>query len=462
MTSPVRLTWRDEAGAEHHLAADAFEHRVHRAVGVLEGLGIQPGHRVGVLAGSNPLHVLLHAAGRRLAFAVCPLDVRLPAAGLAAQIEALGTEVVICEAPLAAVAAWEGPVIIGNPDGTDLQQIRGTLKAPHNPGGGITAVLLTSGTTGQPKPIALPRQALARHARSAHARLGSGPESVWLAVLPPLHVGGVALIQRWLDGGHLVLHPRFDAAAVAEAMDRHAVTHVSLVPTMLHRLLEAGGRPPASLACVLVGGDRLEPALASRALAAGWPIYATYGLTEACSQVATATPDELRARPGTSGLPLDGVQVTILSEVGQAYSGDEGKIVVSGPTVAGGSCRTGDWGRLEDGYLYVAGRRLDRIITGGENVDPIEVEEVLLRHPDIADACVVGVDDIEWGSRVVAVLVPAGEAPAASDLDEWCRAHLAPPQRPRAYLFTQHLPRTDSGKLQRAVVRRFAADDPSL
>lgn len=460
----MQLTWLEPGSAEQHIAAAEFEERVHRAVGVLRGLGLQPGHRVGVLAGSNPLHVVLHAAGRRLGYAVCPLDARLGEAALLDQMQALGVEILACEAGLAGWAdrapAWDGPVIVGNPDGTDLQGIRGTLHAPAKPGTGTAAILLTSGTTGHPRAIAIPHEALRRHALAANLRLDTGPAPVWLAVLPLIHVGGVALVQRCLDteGAHLVLHGRFDAADAVAALERHNVTHVSLVPTMLHRLIAGRHAPPPTLMCALVGGDRLDPALAARALGAGWPIYATYGLTEACSQVATATPDELRARPGTSGRPLDGVQITILSEVGQAYGGDEGEIIVSGPTILGGSCRTGDWGRLEDGYLYVAGRRLDRIVTGGENVDPIEVEEVLGGHPDVADACVVGVDDAEWGSRVVAVLVPAGEAPVASNLDEWCRARLAPPQCPRAFLFTERLPRTESGKLQRAVVRRFAAE----
>ncbi len=455
----MRLTWFED-GVEHALDDVAFEERVNRAVSVLRNLGVQPGLRIGVVAGASPLHVVLHAAARRLALAICPLDLRGPDDRLIQQWELLGVELVVAEAGLASrLAAWPGPLVVANADGTDLQQVRGTLMAPRHPGHDTAVIVQTSGTTGTPHAVHLSRDALRRHGQAAHRRLGSGPDSVWLAVLPLVHVGGVALVRRCLDGGHLVLHARFETTRVGDALERHGVTHVSLVPTMLHRLLEAEVRPPPALRCALVGGDRLAPELAARALTAGWPVYATYGLTEACSQVATATPEQLRQRPGTSGKPLDGVQVTILGETGRAWGSEEGEIVVSGPTVAGGSCRTGDWGWLEDGYLYVTGRRLDRIVSGGENVDPAEVEAVLGQHDAISDAAVVGVDDPEWGSRVTAVLVPAAAPPTQEELAAWCEQRLAPHQRPRAFLFTDQLPRTDSGKLQRSVVRRFAAEN---
>jgi O-succinylbenzoic acid--CoA ligase len=170
-------------------------------------------------------------------------------------------------------------------------------------------------------------------------------------------------------------------------------------------------------------------------------MHATYGLTEATSQVATAAPDELRERPGTSGRVLPGVVATI----------DDGEIVVSGPTVAGGRCATGDVGRIDaNGFLFVEGRRDDRITTGGAKVDPARVEAAIRALDGVSDAAVVGVPDHEWGQRVVAAVV-ADTSEAA--LRAACRTVLAAHEVPRQFLFVEALPRTDNGKLQRAKLR---------
>jgi O-succinylbenzoic acid--CoA ligase len=225
------------------------------------------------------------------------------------------------------------------------------------------------------------------------------------------------------------------------------------VPVMLHRLLEGwgGGRPPASLRCLLIGGAGAEEALVERALALRFPLALTYGLTEATSQVATAPPELVRAKPGTVGAPLPGVDLRIAPG---------GEILVRGATVAPGQggadgwLHTGDLGRLDgDGHLWVTGRISNRIISGGVNVDPAEVEAVLRTHPGVRDVAVVGVPDPEWGERVVAALVVDGRPRVREELDNLARLVLSPAKRPRDFREVGSLPRNPNGKVDRAEVR---------
>jgi O-succinylbenzoic acid--CoA ligase len=196
------------------------------------------------------------------------------------------------------------------------------------------------------------------------------------------------------------------------------------------------------------------------ALAAGLPIALTYGLTEATSQVATASPAEVRSDPDSVGRPLEGVDVRISAD---------GEILVRGPTVApglwgggtltdeGGWLATGDLGSLDgQGRLRVTGRRSDRIVSGGATVDAHEVEAVLRTHPSISDACVVGIPDPTWGQRVTAAVVGVpGHAVDPDVLREWLRPRLSPAKRPKRIHAVAALPLNPNGKVDRAAVRRL-------
>lgn len=410
---------------------------------------IQGGHRLGVLTGTTRLHFALHAAAARQGFVLVPVPMRDPPEQMAAHLDDARVDVLVTDpahAKLAEQIRSGRPALLCDDQGDPQGHLEGPLDPPRDSPEHL-AVLRTGGTTGAPRLVTVPRAALAHHRRAAMGRLGCDEESIWLGCLPLWHMGGVAMADRCLHGGgRLVLQDGFDVETTKQALAEHDVTHTSLVPTMLARLLTADVAPPASLRCVLVGGDRLSPELAQRALAAGWPVHASYGLTEACSQVATAAPDELRDHPGTVGRPLDGVTVTI----------DDGEIIVDGPTLATeGPLRTGDLGRLDDdGRLYVLGRSDDVVVTGGEKVAPARVEEALERHPGVAEAAVVGVPDEEWGQRVVALIVAAdGAQPGSDALREHARGLLAAHEVPKSFVFRDALPRTGAGKLRRAALR---------
>jgi O-succinylbenzoic acid--CoA ligase len=291
-----------------------------------------------------------------------------------------------------------------------------------DPPPGAALVVYTSGTTAAPRPVALSLENIQANALGSAVALGLDPGERWLCPLPLSHVGGLmVLLRSAIYATTAVLGP-------AERATEDGITLVSLVPTQLGRLLDAGARPGPRLRHVLLGGAAATPDLLERARALGWPVTETYGLTQACSQVTV------------DGLPLPGVAVSLAPD---------GEILVEGPTVAGGGVlRTGDLGRFEDGRLVVVGRKADTIVTGGENVAPAEVEAALLSHPAVADAGVFGRPDPEWGEAVTARVVL--RAPAdPQELRDWVGERLARFKVPKAVELTDELPRTASGKLLR-------------
>lgn len=337
------------------------------------------------------------------------------------------------------------------------------------------AVLWTSGTEGRPRGVAISYRNLAASALAASRRLDLSSEDVWLASLSLAHIGGLALVTRsLLLGSRLVAVGPFDAERTLELIHGRGfppnasapVTHVSVVPTQLRRLLDLcdDAPPPTTFRCALVGGARAPRALVDRALAAGWPIALTYGLTEAASQVATAPPDLTRRKPGTVGRPIGGVDVRIAEDgeilvrgatVARSYVGVEPADVVAGD----GWLHTGDLGRLDEaGDLWVTGRRSDRIVTGGVTVDAVEVEEALRAHNAVADACVVGLPDDEWGERVAAWIEPVGEGRLdLAELGHFLRDRLSGPKLPRVYHVAIGIPRNANGKVERRAVRSVVA-----
>ena len=327
--------------------------------------------------------------------------------------------------------------------------------------GGV--ILATSGSGGVPRYVVHEWRSLRANAAAANERLGFGSDDRWLATLAWAHVGGLAVPLRAALAGAAVglASPRFDAATVARALAELEITHVSLVPTMLQRLLDTGARPPDTLRTVLLGGAATPPPLIDRALDAGWPIALTYGLTEAGSQVATATPRDVRAGERSCGRPLPGVHVRIRP------AGSAGHIEIRGATLFRGYAgepprgpdawfATGDLGRLDpDGRLTVTGRLRDRIVSGGVNVDPVRVEAVLAAHPDVREAAVVGLPDDTWGQIVAAVLVPraAADPDLVQRVSAWCRERLSGARVPRRWDVSAELPRTATGKVDRAQLR---------
>jgi O-succinylbenzoic acid--CoA ligase len=381
-------------------------------------LGVDAGSRVAIaLPPGADFAVALHACLRAGAVAV-PVDLRDPGRGAPD-----------CDALIDAPLSCAGPPL---------------AAAPHDLA--ATALLVrTSGTTGRPREVPLTYGNFLWSAIGSAVALGIAPGERWLCTLPLVHVGGLSIVLRSaIYGTTAVVHERFAAEDALEALMEREITLVSVVATTLRRLLDAGLADPPALRCALAGGGPVPAALLARARTAGVVVSQTYGLTEACSQVATQTPGEDGV---DAGPPLFCTRVSVAAD---------GEILVSGPTVSpavgGGVLATGDLGEIDaDGSLRLIGRSSDTIVSGGENVAPSEVEAVLEEHPAVVEAAVHGVADETWGEAVHALVVtrrPVGEA----ELREHCRGRLAAFKVPKAVVCVPSLPRTSSGKLQRAML----------
>lgn len=391
----------------------------------------------------RPDAVALDAVGdRRLTYAELREAVRIAAAGVddsegvGGSVELRGVGADFAIGLHAALTAGAAAVPIDprlGPEELDVRRIDGKLPYP-----GVATVMFTSGTTSVPKPVYLTLRNWEANAIGSALALGLDQNERWLCVMPLAHVGGLSILLRsTLYATTVILHERFDTEAVlAELMDpARRVTLVSLVPTMLARLLDAGLERPPALRWALLGGGPIPQPLLERAEHAGVPVAPSYGMTEGCSQIATF------------GVPLHGVELRL----------DDGEVVVRGPNFAAntlderGWLHTGDLGELDPGgRLRIIGRRSDTIVSGGENVAPAEVEAVLLDHPAVADVGVFARADGEWGERVVAtVVLHDGQSVTPNELQEFASARLARFKVPKEIDFSEALPRTASGKLLR-------------
>jgi O-succinylbenzoic acid--CoA ligase len=389
-----------------------LETRARAAAGALRELGVGLGDRVALaLPAGIEFVVALH--GCLLAGAVAvPIDLRLTRTER--EMRMAGAKTLVDE-PL------EGPPI------TEAAEL--ALDA-------VATLMHTSGTTAAPRPVPLTYGNWLASALGSAVALGLDPGERWLCPMPLTHVGGLSIpVRSAIYGTTAVIHDRFDPDAVLVALSER-VTLISLVPTMLSRLLDAGLSDPPSLRWALLGGGPIPAPVLQRAAAAGVPVVPTYGMTEACSQIVTG------------GWPLPGVSVRI---------GSGGEVLVQGANISSacleddGWLHTGDLGSIDErGRLRLSGRLAETIVTGGENVAPVEVEAVLLEHPAVADAAVHGRPDEEWGEAVVATVVPRnGVTLEPDELRSFCAARLAPFKVPKAVQLVERLPRSETGKLLR-------------
>jgi O-succinylbenzoic acid--CoA ligase len=379
----------------------------------LAGLGARAGDRVAVaLPPGLEFAALLHAMPL-LGTVLVPVNTRDPQHSVNADF--------LVDAPLEGHEADLRPRGEPNPDETWV-------------------ILHTSGTTAAPKPVALTYGNFRASAAAAAANLPLTPDDRWLCVMPLFHVGGLSILTRSaFAGSSVVVHERFDADAVCESLSSGEATVVSLVATMLRRLRSAGLSRAPGLRAALIGGGPVPRDLLDWGAEVGLPLLQTYGMTETCSQIATASAGSDAARP------LPGVELRM---------GEGGEVLVRGPMVSAGALaadgwlHTGDRGTLDSaGFLHVEGRIKDTIVTGGENVAAAEVEEALVAHPAVADAAVVGRPDPEWGEAVTAFVVLSDGGASDAEIVAWCRGRLAGYKVPRAIFRVDSLPRTASGKL---------------
>ncbi|GGJ04365.1 2-succinylbenzoate-CoA ligase [Halobellus salinus] len=480
----------------------------------LAAVGVDDGTHLGAVLRPCVEYVCLIHAAMRLGATLVPMGDGLTPRELATQLDAADVATVVCDrgtedAVTAAVSTLGGvnathaddpggPITVAtvdNAETTAAEQLSTVQTGSVSPASwsldDTQLLLFTSGTTGDPKPVRLTTGNLLASAAASAFRLGVDPGDRWVATLPLHHTGGISPILRMpVYGMTVVLREEFDAGDAADDLDSYDATAVSLVPTMLRRMLDRRGTLAESLRVVLLGGAPAPTDLIERCCNYSVPVYPTYGMTETASQIATARPEQAVESPERVGSPLFLTEVRVVDEAGSPLSpGESGELVVDGPTVTPGyygtpaateaafgefGLHTGDVGALdESGSLRVLNRLDDRIVTGGENVNPGAIADVLVDHPDVSEAAVVGVPDAEWGERVSALLVPeSGVSPPSAEPDPatgrrldsddvlaFARDRLAAYKLPKMLSVAETLPRTVSGTVDRAAVRdRFSPE----
>ena len=416
------------------------------------------------------------AAGRPFA----PLNYRADGHLLAHNFEVLRPGVVVTD------QRYEDAVRTVSGEATVILTDRVRSMSGAAPAGAVTtapadepAVLLfTSGTSSAPKLVVLRHRHLSSYVLNSGSPVSAAPSAASLISTPPYHIAAMAnVLSAVYSGRRMYFLEAFTAGGWLAAARSERVTHAMVVPTALARItaaLEAGEDPPGTLESLAYGGAPAARGLVQRALARFAPTTGfvnAYGLTETSSTITVLTPEDHRAaaqsgdpdvrhRLDSVGRPVPGIQLRLSDS-----DGGVGEIVVRGPQISGeyrsgtsridaeGWFHTGDLGWIDAaGYVFITGRADDMIIRGGENISPREVEEVLMEHPAVRDAAVVGVPDEEWGQRVAAAVVL--DAPAAPDeLVAWSRARLPGFKTPEKVTTVPELPRNDLGKLQRSQVR---------
>jgi fatty-acyl-CoA synthase len=442
--------------------------------------------RVGLVdVNSNAVPILLFgSAFARMPFV--PINYRLADDQLRAILARTAPAVVIVDDPIPArVGMVDGVELVTRTAFLDqLQQVdAGDMDEMGDPDD-IALLLFTSGTTGEPKAAVLRHKHLASYVIGTVEFMGANEDEAALVSVPPYHVAGTSAVLTSVYAGRRVVYlSAFTPEAWVTAARDEQVTQAMVVPTMLGRILDVldreGERLP-NLRHLSYGGGRMPVPVIERALSLlpHVEFVNAYGLTETSSTIAVLGAEDhrlavasddpvMRARLGSVGRPLPTLEVEIRDETGMAMPpGELGEVWVRGEQVAGeylgrpdqtegGWFPTRDSGFLDnDGYLYLAGRLDDVIVRGAENLSPGEIEDVLVAHPAVSDAAVVGIPHTEWGEMVVAAVVPAeGSGTTEAELQMWVRSHLRSSKTPEHIDFREALPYTDTGKLLRRVLK---------
>lgn len=493
---------RDHAANRGDAIALSFEDREttfaqldRRASQVANGLraaGLAPGSRVAYLGRNRDLYFDYWMGAIRAGMVMVPINWRLAPPEIAYVLADCRPAFLVADPDFAArlESVPDCPLLLTEGEGAlfadwcDAQDD----ADPHADAGrnDVVLQLYTSGTTGHPKGAMLTNRSLLALRDSAPPEAlpawyrWSG-EDVALVAMPIFHISGSGWgLWSLQHGAKAIVVREFDPQQLLDLLVRHRITKLMIVPTALRIVCDHPGAAEADfsfLRYICYGGSPMPTDLLRQAIAIfGCGFAQMYGMTETAGTITGLPPEDHdvdgNERMGSVGLPLPGVEVRILDAQGNDVPrGQVGEIAIRSPAnMAGyfnraqataetidadGWLRTGDAGRLDaDGYLYLADRIKDMIITGGENVYPAEVENALFSHPQVQDVAVIGVPDPKWGEAVRAIVVPvAGTQPDPADIIAWARARVAAYKAPKSVLFTDSLPRNPSGKILRRLLR---------
>lgn len=440
-----------------------------RYAGVLSNNQLIKGNRVAIYGKSTPELIAVIFACMQLQIEMVLLNLRLSGPELSYQIEDADVDAILVEDELVEFlpnAAKKNILFSEMQNSTTTASIE-----QHWNRSDTLTIMYTSGTTSHPKGV---RQTVGNHVASATASLyntGLVEDEAWICTVPIFHISGFSMLCKCiLHGTRLDLYEKFDVEEVANQLIDGTATRMSVVAVMLEKIISyiEGRKEKASprFQLILAGGGPIPEDYLKRAAKIGLQVAQTYGMTETSSQTATLSSEDALRKIGSAGKALMFNEIKI-EAAKEPF--EHGEILVKGdhvtpgyigrheqiPTTVDGWLHTGDIGYLdEEGYLYVADRRSDLIISGGENIYPAEVENVLLSHPAVLGAGVCGITDEVWGQRPAAFIVKKKEV-TTEELMAYCCTQLAKYKVPKNFYFIDELPRNGAGKLMRRKLHEF-------
>jgi len=446
--------------------------------GSLSKKGIKSGVHVALAGNNSDQYVLLLHALILSGAVVVPVNIRLTAEDIEHQISFADCEHILIDDDMQItirprnISQHKFSEIT-----SDSSDAPGTLfEKSHTD---TLLLMFTSGTSGSPKCVELTYENIFYNALGTKLRLQITEEDSWLLSLPLYHIGGFSIVIRTCIYGITLLIPEsLETKDIKAAIYEQDPAFISLVPTMMKRLLENNVKPNNLHKAILLGGGPIPGDLIDTCEKYGWEIATTYGTTETGSQIATRHPDAAAGR-GSAGQPLPFTAIRIIDKEGHEVSaGTEGEITAATPScmrgyykqdeltaevIQDGWYHTGDYGYvMEDSNLYVVSRRNDIIVSGGENINPVEVEHVLRDHPGIQDVCVIPYSDPEWGEVPAVVIVPVDEGVSLESIKQFLTGKIASFKIPKKIFYVEEIPYTQTGKIQRELIRKQFIGDNKL
>ncbi|NWF88538.1 MAG: o-succinylbenzoate--CoA ligase [Ignavibacteriaceae bacterium] len=444
--------------------------RCNHSVEMLKHFGVEKSSLVPVLLENSPDFIIAVISLWMLEAIPVPINIKLSSSEIKAQLDFLKSEKIIVNTSTKSFI-----------ENSHLQQINfETLKhftdevdLDFTFDKNQTAIFLfTSGSSGKPKAVELTFSSLINSAIIQNSYIQHSVHDRWLASLPFYHIGGFSIIFRALMFGTQIIIPNnLKIHSIIQSMNQFKPTLISFVSSQMSEILKNSMQPFPELRYVLLGGGAINSNLMKEAFSKGWDVSKVYGSTETSSFVTILSPEEFKLKPDSAGKPIPPNEVFIVDENGKEMQANtEGEIVVKSPAVMKGYLHdeaatkqklkndlyfAGDIGfKDEDGYLFVVNRRSDLIVTGGENVNPIEVENLILGFPKVKEVCVFGIDDEKWGQKVAAAIVQMPDQTfEADELKSFLRDKTAAFKIPKEIFFVDELPKTELGKIKRGTVR---------
>lgn len=338
-------------------------------------------------------------------------------------------------------------------------------------------ILFTSGSTGSAKAVELSFNNFIKSAETGDQIFLHNEKDIWLAALPFYHVGGFSIITRtFLYGAAIALPGGIGNQDLKESLREFNPTLSAFVTTQLKRLLDNNANPNPNLRHILLGGGFMDPELVKAALDNGWNVSKSFGTTETCSFVTALTKEEFKLKPDSAGKALHPNRILIVNGNREILQPNEsGEVVVESESVAKGYLNnkaetvkrfsgnlfyTGDYGYLDaEGYLYIEARRSDLIVSGGENINPNEVERIIRKHPQVEDVFVYGSEDREWGHIIAAALVVKDNRKLTlGELKEFIKDKLPSYKHPKKIFLLESFPKTDLGKIQKEKLKNILSE----